>query len=59
MKKIWEKPVLIMLCRGTPDESILGQCKTFAGDPIGADIENRGCDTKASCLGSCEGETTS
>ena len=28
MKKIWEKPKLIILVRGRPEESVLAGCKT-------------------------------
>lgn len=28
-KKTWEKPQLIILARGTPEESVLAHCKTM------------------------------
>ncbi len=28
VKKPWSKPVLIVIGRGTPEESVLGTCKT-------------------------------
>ena len=30
MKKIWETPQLIILARGTPEESVLTHCKRIA-----------------------------
>jgi hypothetical protein len=39
----WEKPVLIVLGRGTPEENVLTNCKV-ADDKIGASSANLGCE---------------
>jgi hypothetical protein len=33
MKKAWEKPKLVVLVRGKPEEAILNGCKDWAGPP--------------------------
>lgn len=42
MKKIWEKPKLIILLRGRPEELVLADCKAsnFAG---GRNNQNNAC----------------
>jgi len=42
LKKSWETPQLIILARGTPDESVLSHCKII--DKVGP---NTGPDTNA------------
>lgn len=32
-KKVWEKPQLIILARGEPEEAVLGSCKNASGGP--------------------------
>jgi len=41
MKKTWEKPVLIVLVRGRPEEAILTGCKSYT--TLGADSDDDGC----------------
>jgi len=41
MKKIWEKPNLIILVRSRPEEAVLEGCKWIA--PTGADSVNNAC----------------
>ncbi len=35
MKKVWQKPELVVLVRGKPEEAVLTACKggTFSGSP--------------------------
>lgn len=41
MKKKWEKPKLIVLARGRPEEFVLGSCKTAGTEgPTGAGVNN-------------------
>jgi hypothetical protein len=43
MKKIWEKPELVVLARSRPEENVLGFCKT-GGDTSTSPIPNHvGC----------------
>ena len=39
-KKLWTKPQLIVLTRGTPEESVLEHCKRI-GDMSGAAINHK------------------
>ena len=39
-KKLWVKPQLIILGRGTPDENVLTGCKTGVGGIQGASTGN-------------------
>lgn len=45
-KRVWEKPQLIILARGTPEESVLTHCKYigFAGTTAPNDLNQSGCD---------------
>ena len=57
-KKKWERPQLIILARGTPEENVLYQCKTEHGAIIGpaAGIQQSTCgtgDTTTNC-GACQ-----
>jgi hypothetical protein len=47
MKKIWEKPKLIILARGRPEESVLAGCK-MKGITVSRKNKNVGCQ-KAGC----------
>jgi len=40
MKKVWEKPELVVLVRGKPEESVLASCK--GGGVIAAVITGKG-----------------
>jgi hypothetical protein len=48
MKKIWEKPKLIILARGRPEEFVLAGCK-IRKNPVTPANKNTGCQQKASC----------
>jgi hypothetical protein len=52
-KKAWETPQLIILARGTPEESVLTQCKRIGsiGATSAQSIGQQGCDEPA--LGNC------
>ena len=56
MKKIWEKPKLIILARGRPEESVLAGCK-MQGITVSRKNKNTGCQ-KAGC-GLCNAKGTS
>ena len=43
MKKIWEKPELLVLMRNRPEESVLEHCKTESGGR-GPDTTAHSCD---------------
>ena len=51
MNKVWQKPKLIILYRGRPEESVLAICKTFGlvGKEAVA-VKNNDC-TKNGCPG--------
>jgi len=56
MKKIWQKPKLIILARGGPEESVLAGCK-MKGKSVSTRNKNTGCQ-KAGC-GLCNAKGTS
>jgi hypothetical protein len=56
MKKIWQKPKLIVLVRGRPEESVLAGCK-MKGTTASTKNKNTGCQ-KAGC-GLCNATGTS
>jgi len=61
MKKSWIKPKLVVLTRGNPEESVLGHCKEYSGDPTGASTAFNACDREdpaPACPGVCESATT-
>ena len=41
MRKTWQKPKLVVLVRGRPEEFVLGQCKDVGtpGTPVGDDTD--------------------
>jgi hypothetical protein len=55
MKRIWQKPKLIILERGRPEESVLQACKTsaVAGPNTIKNIcyKNKPCNGKCSAIG--------
>ncbi len=51
MKKVWQKPELVVLVRGKPEESVLAACK--GGVFTGAVHDKVGCRSKVS--GKCVG----
>jgi hypothetical protein len=53
MKKIWEKPKLIVLLRGRPEELVLAGCK-MAGIPTSNQNRQNGCNRQGNCRGSCQ-----
>ncbi len=41
-KKTWEKPQLIVLARGTPEESVLTHCKTMnPNQPVSGQLDQQ------------------
>jgi hypothetical protein len=56
MKKIWQKPKLIILARGRPEESVLAGCK-MAGS--GASIRNKNTGCQKPCNTPCVAVSTS
>lgn len=63
--KSWETPQLIILARGTPEESVLTHCKRIGGGGGGGspqDIGQNGCDNydevKQNC-GACQSRSGS
>ncbi len=43
MKKVWEKPQLVVLVRGNPEESVLLLCKMGSEGPISEGAWFGGC----------------
>ena len=48
MTKIWQKPKLIILARGKPEELVLVGCK-MAGTTVLPKIKNQGCYSDQKC----------
>jgi hypothetical protein len=48
MKKIWQKPKLIILARGRPEEFVLAGCK-IKGKTASRRDKNTGCQRKNAC----------
>jgi len=59
MKKAWEKPRLIVLVRGKPEEAVLLFCKTFFGGVQGPEWLGMDCTLDTDPLGLCSDYTTS
>ena len=61
--KQWEKPKLIVLVRGKPEEAILGYCKYyFLGYQSGANYADNLCDVNVvpgGCGVNCQGQSVS
>jgi hypothetical protein len=60
-KKVWEEPQLIVLTRGTPEESVLTHCKLIGAIgvyPVLASQNNCNDDTTANC-GDCQSRSGS
>jgi hypothetical protein len=53
VKKVWEKPQLVILVRGQPEEAVLACCKTSLLSTGSSDM-NAGCYQDAGCSG-CSG----
>ena len=52
MKKTWQKPKLIVLVRGKPEERVLGACKTSTG---GGPVSDEGsCRANEQYCGDCD-----
>jgi hypothetical protein len=47
-KKIWQRPKLIILARGRPEEFVLAGCK-IKGKTAATTTKNTGCQQKVSC----------
>ena len=58
MKKIWQKPKLIILSRGRPEEFVLAGCK-MAGTSVQTRNKNKGCYTLQACGTPCNLISTS
>jgi hypothetical protein len=48
MKKIWQKPKLIILAKGRPEEFVLAGCK-IKGTPSAPKNKNTGCQQNPAC----------
>ncbi|MDF1590731.1 MAG: hypothetical protein P1P89_04375 [Desulfobacterales bacterium] len=57
MKKIWEKPKLVVLYRGKPEESVLAACKADVGGSVGAEFSK--CRNKPPKPGPCSVQAVS
>jgi hypothetical protein len=57
MKKIWEKPKLIILLRGRPEEFVLAGCKM--ANSTGPLFNNNACARNKSCTQDCSVISTS
>jgi hypothetical protein len=55
MKKRWQKPELIILCRSNPDEVLLGNCKSQTHS-IGPVAANNKCDALNGNCHACQAE---
>ncbi len=53
-KKRWSKPQLIVLSRGTPEESVLVRCKGNAKFTPGPNYCGNMCQELGGCGGTCE-----
>jgi hypothetical protein len=60
-KKVWEEPQLVVLSRGTPEESVLSHCKTIGTILPGAtSAQQDGCnDIEANVCGACQSRSGS
>ena len=58
MKRIWQKPKLIILARGRPEEFVLAGCK-MAGTSVAIKNKNKGCYTANGCATTCQVISTS
>ncbi|MCK4859671.1 MAG: hypothetical protein KAS87_03815, partial [Candidatus Omnitrophica bacterium] len=58
-KEKWEKPQLIVLVRGKPEESILNACKNHQVSGEGPDITYQGCEAEVSCDPPCDASAAS
>ena len=58
MKKIWQKPKLIILSRGRPEEFVLAGCK-MAGTSVATKNKNKGRYTAQVCGTACKEISTS
>ena len=54
MNKVWQKPKLIILYRGRPEESVLAACKAGVAGPASGPVSNKNTDCiKAQCTSTC------
>ncbi len=58
MKKEWEKPQLIVLSRGKPEELVLMSCKKLNNTWVGPESNYRSCTYISNCWG-CVTDTIS
>ena len=56
MKKVWEKPKLVVLVRSRPEETILQVCKVSGSEPTGPGITATAC-TQSDGVLFCEAGT--
>jgi hypothetical protein len=55
MNKVWQKPKLIILYRGRPEESVLASCKAGIAGPASGPVSNKNTDCiKAQCSATCD-----
>ena len=53
MKKTWQKPKLVILFRGRPEEYVLSACKEAAGTGPASNLGD--CEVNGLFCGECEG----
>ena len=58
MKRIWQKPKLIILERGRPEESILAGCK-MSDNSLGPSNSKNACKRNKACTQDCSVISTS
>jgi len=53
MKKNWEKPELVVLFRGKPEEAVLTHCKHKSETPVAPFPYHDDCNNRVGCCGAC------
>lgn len=54
MKKMWQKPELVVLYRGKPEESVLTHCKHANNPPVSPDAHQGDCNSQIASCGACQ-----
>ena len=54
MKKLWDKPELIILIKSTPEEAVLVNCKVQVNGQEGPDASVHSCRRTGSCGNGCD-----
>jgi hypothetical protein len=53
MKKVWNKPELVVLYRGKPEESVLTHCKHAMDPPVSPAALHDDCNDADTSCGAC------